>query len=232
MTAYTYVTRPDGKLHAEAVPVTGLLHTPEGRPTPVKVDAQGNYHASTPEQLLVLAQLQDAPARPSAELAYQLATVNAQLATADVTPATDADALLSDMQALGIVNDAVTTPAAPPQTQAESEQRTAAAARLAAALGMQLVMVRDDPTLKVPAHMEIRAGGCTYAAGPLETIEARLTIDARQRAARDRAVALIEAKAAERARVQAEAIARSPAARLARLEAQNAELTARLAERV
>lgn len=108
----------------------------------------------------------------------------------------------------------------PPRTEAERDERVSAAAQLAAALGMELVMVRDDPVMKVPSHLEVRQFGFCYAAGPLEVIESRLAIDARQRAARDRAVALVEAQAAQRARAQAEAVASSPAARLARLEAK------------
>jgi hypothetical protein len=130
------------------------------------------------------------------------------------------------MQAQGATDDAVITPGQAPRSAAEREERTAAAARLAAALGMQLVMVRDDPVLKVPAHLEVRQAGYCYAAGALESIEPRLEIDRKQRAARDRAVAMAEAAAAKRARIQAEAVAASPAAQLAALKAEVAALRA------
>jgi hypothetical protein len=80
---------PDGNggVKAEAVPVTGVLHTPEGRPTPIRIDAAGNYIASTPEQLLILSQLQgEGPERPSMDKVFVQASIAAQLAKADKQP--------------------------------------------------------------------------------------------------------------------------------------------------
>jgi hypothetical protein len=223
--SYRYEPGPDGKLHAVAVPVVGQLHTPEGRPTPVKLDAAGNRVVETEKQLSILMQVDPPDNRPTLEKAFQLATVQKQIAKLAGAPA-PGDQLLADMQAMGTVDDAVTAVATDvqgnviPPTQEQYDQRVSAAARIANSLGMQLVMVNDDPVLRVPPHLEVRAGGIPYLAGSLEAIESRLAIDARQRAARDRAVKLIEDQAAERARVQAEAVAASPAARLARLEAK------------
>lgn len=224
--SYTYAVGPDGKMRAQAVPVAGQLHTPEGRPTPIKIDAAGNRIADTEAQLKILTAIDPPDYRLPPEKAYVLAVVNAQLAQQDAAPGTAADALLDDMRAMGAVDDAVSTVITDakgdvvPPTPAEHAARVAAAARLAASLGLQLVQVADDPLLKVPPHLEIRQCGYCYAAGDLATIESRLAIDAKQRAARDRAVALASEKAAQRARAQAEAIASSPAARLARLEAK------------
>lgn len=85
--SYTYTVGPDGRLHAVAVPVTGVLHTPEGRPTPVKVDAAGNRIVDSEAQLSVLAQVDPPDYRPTQEQAYVLATIGAQIAAQDAAQA-------------------------------------------------------------------------------------------------------------------------------------------------
>ena len=113
----------------------------------------------------------------------------------------------------------VETPA--PKTREEWQQRTEAAARLAASLGLQLVWVPVTDVFGNPPHLELRQPGNPFGlqAGDLTSLEVSLHGVARERAKRDAQIAAWDADRERKRRETAEAVAATPAARLARLEA-------------
>lgn len=207
MTSYRYV--PDGNGGWQAVAMAGPA---EGDP-----------------------RFPDAPGGPlpSPERLLQMQAVNDQLAKQDAGPATDTDRFLSDLHTIGDLAKATVHVADPPQTPAERDTRVIAARQLAASLGYDL---RTVPKLSGEQVFDVLTGkpsgyaseiftlmdafGRCFPVGPLQAIESELTVKARERAARERAEAKAAERNAERARIQAQALANSPAARLARLEAK------------
>lgn len=207
-----------------------FFQLPDGRPSSVQVkvvaDATGGVTLvplaiTTPQQAAEWDQIQAAAPLTATERLTQLNAAAAR----PVTPAeAEADAtfggsLLDGLRAAAAAESATVPAAPPPRSQAEHDQRATALAAVAARLDLQLVMVRDDPVMKVPAHLEVRQSGYTYAAGDLPALEVMLHGMARERARRDEQIALWEAHRAQQAAEQAERIANLPANRLARLEA-------------
>jgi hypothetical protein len=82
-------------------------------------------------------------------------------------------------------------------------------------------MVRDDPVMKVPAHLELR--GRLQVPGDLVTIETVLRDESRKRARDAAKIALWREHRERLARETAEAVANLPENRLRRLEAALAE---------
>jgi hypothetical protein len=248
VTAYTFVPDGSGGLKPVAQMQAKVLRRPDGTPTSVRIDANGspvltpdaagNPDASAAEWFAV--QNKVPGPLPTPERLLQQQAVADQLAAHDAGPATAADRFLGDLQSIGAAHNAKVDIPDPPRTLAERDERVIAARTLAARLGYDLRTVprfsskpfttlTGQPGVSGEILALVDCFGQVYSLGPLPDIESRLTIDARERAVRDRAEAAVQEANAKRARVQAEAVANSPAAQLAALRA---ELDALKAERV
>jgi len=209
-------------------PVAAKFFTlPDGTQSSVQINPAtgGPLEVKTPKQFADWDAIQDSlPPSPS--------QADARLAASMARPVRDA---ASETDTLGAGREwiterrfaaeaeASTAPLPAPRTKAEHDQRAGAAAQLAESLGLALVWVRDDPAMKVPAHLELRQGGMPYMAGDLTALESALHAMARERARRDEVIGAWEAEQQRKRRETAEAIAATPAARLARLEAALAD---------
>jgi hypothetical protein len=187
---------------------------PDGQPVPLAV--------RTPQQLADWDAIQAArPPSPS--------EADAKLMKSGVKPLFDADAQTDDVTGANMLKDARFAAEATagvvetiePKSKAEWQARADALAKLAASLGLSLVLVRDDPLMGVPEHLEIRTPGSPfgYQAGKLTSLETSLSLLARERAQRDEQIRLFHAYQEQQRRETAERIANQPHNKLARLEA-------------
>jgi hypothetical protein len=185
----------------------------DGQPVPVAVKSA--------QQLADWDAIQAAkPPSPSEFDAHQMAFLARPLVSADAAHDASAPGWLDTEWAKADAEAGVVeTPA--PKTPAEWQQRADAAATLAASLGLQLVLVRDDPVMGVPEHLELRQPGNPFGAqaGDLTSLEVSLRNLARERAKRDEQIRQWREHTERQQRETAERIAATPAARLARLEA-------------
>jgi hypothetical protein len=186
----------------------------DGQPRPLAV--------KTPEQLADWSQIQGARPLSASEAAAQMMAKQAR-------PLFNADAEADKVTGVNMLRDARAAAEATagvvettePKTKAEWQARADALAKLAASLGLVLVLVRHDPLMGVPEHLEIRTPGSPfgYQAGELTSLETSLSLLARERAQREAQIAAFHAHQEQQRRETAERIAAQPANRLARLEA-------------
>lgn len=186
----------------------------DGQPVPLAV--------RTPEQVQQWDAIQAAmPPGPSEADAKLMKSLARPLFNADAEHDPTAPGWLDNTRAAAEAEAGIVETTAP-KTQAEWQQRADDAARLAQQLGLQLVLVPYDPVMGVPKHLELRQPGNPFGAqaGELTSLEVSLRNLARERQKRDSQIALWNADRERKQRETAEAIAASPAARLARLEAK------------
>jgi hypothetical protein len=124
-----------------------------------------------------------------------------------------------------------------PKTWEEYWERAATMQKGWSYLGYDLVQINQETLRNADGRgteplLEVRLSGTSYAlySGPLVVLEKRLQIDLSARARRDEANRLAEEYRENRRREAAEAIANSPAAKLAAAEAKQAATDAELAE--
>lgn len=203
---------------------------PDGKPSTIqmKVGADGQpapVAVQTPQQLAEWDQIQ--AARPLGNAELDAATMKSLVrplfdakADHDVGAPDRLDKRRFEAKATGATRE---TPA--PRTKQEWQQRADDAAKLAASLGLQLVLVRDDPVMGVPRHLELRQPGNPfgYQGGDLTSLEVSLRNLAEERAKREQQIAAFHANQQQRAREAAERIAAQPEHQIAVLKAKLAE---------
>lgn len=191
---------------------------------------------STPEQAAQWAQIQDAlPLSMTQSDAQRMARMAKPIggAASETDTVTGAN-IVKELRNQAAVQAATEAEEIQPRTPAEWRQRADAAAKVAASLGLQLVYIPVEDALGNPPHLEVRVPGVPHGMQPgdLVSTEKYLAALARERALTEQKLKLHREYLAQIERERQEAIYNSPENRMSRLEAQNAELARRLAERV